>query len=72
MTVRENTEAMAKNEYCVEEECRFYSYWDECATDCCMFGASEEDKESEKPCASAQKERYLYEGKFDRRNRDCD
>ena len=35
---------------CKKENCRFYDELSECATNGCMFGASEKDKERERGC----------------------
>lgn len=40
---------MEKNK-CIKEKCKFYEVYSEAAVNCCMFGASEQDKETEKGC----------------------
>lgn len=35
---------------CIKEKCQFYDDYCEAAYDGCLFGASEQDKESEKGC----------------------
>lgn len=39
-----------KNPGCVGQKCKFYEEYSEAAVNRCMFGASEQDKESEKGC----------------------
>lgn len=58
---------------CVKEKCRFYDDVSECAIDCCMYGASEEDNERERGCfmngytlMAESYKKLMNEGKIER------
>ena len=38
------------NPGCIGQKCKFYEEYSEAAVNCCMFGSSEQDNESEKGC----------------------
>lgn len=53
MTIMGDTKVTARNK-CRKEKCRFYDSLSEASCGGCMYGASVEDKESERACVEKE------------------